>query len=126
MIMSPRARRFLVCTVAYVGGLLAAMTALIGLIDPQTLNLNSGLPTIAIMTPMIAVVVFWGVVRVMNVPIDPLRTFLFGAIAIYSLLYLCGRLVGAELSNQLATLLGATALYGLAYFAVTSKQAHGR
>jgi hypothetical protein len=60
MIMSPRARRFLVCTVAYVGGLLAAMTALIGLIDPQTLNLNSGLPTIAIMTPMIAVVVFLG------------------------------------------------------------------
>jgi hypothetical protein len=70
--------------------------------------------------------VFLGGVRVMNVPIDPLRTFLFGAIAIYSLLYLCGRLVGAGLSNQLATLLGATALYGLAYFAVTSKQAHGR
>lgn len=124
--MSQRARHVVVCTVAYGAGLIAAMAALIGLVDPQTLNLNGGLPTVAIMTPMIAVVVFWGVVRAMGVPLDPMRVFLFGAIAIYSLLYLCGRLVGAGLSNQTATLLGAAILYGLAYFAVSSKQAHGR
>jgi hypothetical protein len=124
--MSPRFRRLLVCIVAYVAGLAAAMSALIGLVDPQTFNLTGGLPTVAIMTPMIAVLVFWGVARAMKVPLDPVRTFLFGAIAIYSLLYLCGRLVGAGLSSQLATLLGAIALFGLAYFAVTSKQAHGR
>lgn len=126
MIMSAPARNFVVCTVAYVAGLLAAMAALIGLIDLTTLNLNSGLPTIAIMTPMIAVVVFWSVSRVMGVHLNPSRIFLFGAIAIYSLLYLCGRLVGAGLSNQFATLLGAAALYGLAYFAVASKQARER
>lgn len=124
--MSPLARQLLICSVAYVVGLLAALLAIIGLVDLKTISLTSGLPKVAATTPMLAVLVFWAVARRLGSPLSPPRTFLFGGLAIYSLLYLCGRLVVAGLSGQSATLFGLVALFFLAFYAISSSRAHGR
>jgi len=109
-------RRLLITLLAYVAGLALTMVALVGIVDVSSLSIDAGLPTVAILTPMIAVVVFWGVARVCGVPVDPARAFLGGGIAIYSLLYLCGRLVDNQLmTGQGATLVGAAALFCVAY-----------
>lgn len=97
---------------AYLIGLAAAVLAILAIIDVKTLSLDSGLPMSVMTTPMIAVVVFWGVARVAGSNLAPVRTFLFGGIAVYSLLYLCGRLVAnAFMSNTGATVVGAGALF---------------
>ncbi len=118
--MSAITRQFLICIVAYVVGLALTLAALLGVVDLDAVSLDSGLPTVAMLTPMVAVVGFWAVARIAGVPIDPLRTFLFGGIAIYSLLYLCGRLVAnAFMSNQGATIVGALALFALAFIMIS-------
>ncbi|MFT5065864.1 MAG: hypothetical protein ACJAXK_000288 [Yoonia sp.] len=117
--MAPITRQFLICILSYVIGLVLATGALLGVVDLTTVGLDSGLPTVAMLTPMIAVVGFWAVTRMAGVPLDPMRTFLFGGIAIYSLLYLCGRLVAnAFMSNQGATIVGALALFVLAFMMI--------
>lgn len=117
--MAPITRQFLICFVAYAVGLVLATAALLGVVDLDTVGLESGLPTVAMLTPMVGVVGFWAAARIAGGPIEPLRTFLFGGIAIYSLLYLCGRLVAnAFMSNQGATIVGALALFMLAFMMI--------
>jgi hypothetical protein len=117
--MTSMKHRILTCILAYVVGLVLATVALLGVVDLDTVSLDSGLPMVAMLTPMVAVVGFWAVARMAGVPIDPMRTFLFGGIAIYSLLYLCGRLVAnAFMSNQGATIVGALALFALAFIMI--------
>ncbi len=112
-------RQLLMCLIAIVTGLVATTLALFGLVDVQTLNLNDGLPTVAMLTPMIAVVVFWAVMRAFGQQISAAQTFLFGGIAIYAILYLCGRLVGNNItSGQTATMVGAAGLFALAFLFV--------
>lgn len=117
--MAPITRQLLTCILAYVVGLGLTIVALLGVVDLDTVSLDSGLPMVAMLTPMVAVVGFWAVARMAGVPIDPMRTFLFGGIAIYSLLYLCGRLVAnAFMSNQGATIVGAVTLFVLAFLMI--------
>lgn len=107
---------------AYTAGMVVAGLALLTIIDITTISLESGLPRVAMTTPMIAVVVFWGVARLAGAQIDPMRTFLFGGIAVYSLLYLCGALVASGImSNDGATVLGAFGLFILAFMSVGRK-----
>ena len=107
---------------AYVAGMVAAGLVLLTIIDITTINLESGLPTVAMTTPMIAVVVFWATARMAGAHINPVQTFLFGGIAVYSLLYLCGALVASGfMSNTGATVLGALALFVLAFMTVGRK-----
>jgi hypothetical protein len=117
-------RQFLVCLIAYVVGLILAVVAMLGVVDLDTVSLNSGLPTVAMLTPMIAVIGFWAVVRMLGIPLNAMRTFLFGAIAIYSLLYLCGRLVANAVMADLGGLvLFALTLFGFAYILIrTTKE----
>lgn len=121
--MGPMTRQFLICILAYVVGLVLAVGAMLGVVDLNAVSLNSGLPTVAMLIPMIAVVGFWAVARVAGIPIDPMRTFLFGGIAIYSLLYVSGRLVvNAVMSNQGALAFFALTLFTLAFWMIrTSK-----
>lgn len=121
------ARQMMISTVAYVVGLLGALLAILALVDIKSVGLDSGLPTVAMTTPMLAVVIFWAVARVLGAKIAPDRTFLFGGIAINSLLYVCGRLVANGLfSNVAATIMGAIALFALAYLATGPNQEKGR
>ncbi len=97
---------------AYLIGLAVALLAILVIIDMDTISLDSGLPLSVMTTPMIAVVIFWGVARTAGSNLAPVRTFLFGGIAVYSLLYLYGRLVAnAFMSNTAATVIGALALF---------------
>ncbi len=117
--MGQTGKQVLITLVAFVAGAVAAFTALLGIVDLDALGLARGLPMVATMTPMLAVIVFWGVARALGAPVRPAQTFLFGGIAIYALLYLCGRLVAqGTFSNAQATALGAALLFGLAYLAV--------
>lgn len=117
----------MVCIVAYVAGVLAALLAILGMVDIRTISLDSGLPTVAMTTPLLAVVVFWATARLFGVRMGPMRTFLFGGIAIYGLLYVCGRIVAYDLmSNNMATTFGAAALFGLAYQAIRMDRVIGR
>lgn len=110
-----------ITTLAYVAGIGAAVLVLTMVIDFDTLSLESGLPRVAMTSPMVAVVVFWGVARAAGAMIEPVRTFLFGGIAIYCLLYLCGRLVAfGMMSNAGATIFGALALFLLCFYCVVS------
>ena len=118
------ARQFLICIGAYVAGLVLAVAAMLGVVDLNSVSLDSGLPTVAMLTPMLAVVGFWAVARVAGIPIDPMRTFLFGGIAIYSLLYVSGRLVvNAVMSNQAALALFAMTLFALAFWMIRASRA---
>ena len=90
-------------------------------IDFDTLSLESGLPRVAMTSPMVAVVVFWGVARAAGAMIEPVRTFLFGGIAVYCLLYLCGRLVAFGIMSSVgASIFGALALFLLCFYSVVS------
>lgn len=110
-----------ITTLAYVAGIGAAVLVLTMVIDFDTLSLDSGLPRVAMTSPMVAVVVFWGVARAAGAMIEPVRTFLFGGIAVYCLLYLCGRLVAfGMMSNVGATIFGALALFLLCFYSVNS------
>lgn len=120
-------RHFLTSLIAYVFGVLGAVLAMVGLVDMKSVSLNSGLPTVAMTTPMIAVVGFWAVARVMGTRMNPTRTFLFGGIAVYSLLYVCGRVVAnGFFSDGQATILGAVVLYLFAFFATRSNLVKAR
>jgi len=111
-------RRIVISFIAYAFGVLGAVLAIVGLVDIKSLSLNSGLPTVAMTTPMIAVVGFWAVTRILGAPLNPMRVFLFGGIAIYSLLYACGRIVSVGLlSDGQATVTGAITLYAMAFLA---------
>lgn len=116
-------RQLLICIAAYVAGLVLAVGAMLGVVDLNTVSLDSGLPTVAMLTPMLAVVGFWAVARVAGIPIDPMRTFLFGGIAIYSLLYVSGRLVvNTVMSNQGALALFAVTLFALAFWKIRASK----
>lgn len=112
-------RSFMTALAAYAVGMIVAVIAMLALVDIGSVNLQSGLPTIAIMTPMLAVVVFWTVARLLGHRLDLMRTLLFGAVAIYGLLYACGCIIASNsMSEGSATFLGAFALFGLAFWAV--------
>lgn len=114
-------RHLATSSIAYVLGVLGAVLAIVGLVDIKSLSLNSGLPTVAMTTPMIAVIGFWAVARVLGAQLSAIRTFLFGGIAVYSLLYACGRLVANGLfSDGQATVAGALVLYFFAFCATRS------
>ncbi|MCO4842866.1 MAG: hypothetical protein KC439_08155 [Yoonia sp.] len=110
-----------ITTLAYVAGIGAAVLVLTMVIDFDTLSLESGLPRVAMTSPMVAVVVFWGVARAAGAMIEPVRTFLFGGIAVYCLLYLCGRLVAFGIMSSVgASIFGALALFLLCFYSVVS------
>ena len=110
-----------ITTLAYVAGIGAAVLVLTMVIDFDTLSLESGLPRVAMTSPMVAVVVFWGVARAAGAMIEPVRTFLFGGIAVYCLLYLCGRLVAFGIMSSVgASIFGALALFLLCFYSAVS------
>ena len=110
-----------ITTLAYVAGIGAAVLVLTMVIDFDTLSLESGLPRVAMTSPMVAVVVFWGGARAAGAMIEPVRTFLFGGIAVYCLLYLCGRLVAVGIMSSVgASIFGALALFLLCFYSVVS------
>lgn len=116
-------RVLIITTVAFVTGLFAATLALVGLVDMDTVSLNSGLPKVAILTPMLAVVTFWAVARPLGAHLDPMRSFLFGGMAVYITLYAYGRLVAhGTFAVGSAASLAVIALFLLAFWTVRSNQ----
>ncbi len=114
-------RRHLVAiwAIACLVAVLVAFAVLLVMIDNVPINYTTELPRHAVTAPMIAVIAFWGIVRAAGVPLDPMRTFVLGGLAVYGLLYLIGRvLAGTGLSPVLVLIVNLAAVMALAWLAV--------
>jgi hypothetical protein len=61
--------------------------------------------------------VFWGIVRACGVPLDPMKTYVFGALAVYGMLYLVGRVLAVTvISPPLVLAVNLIALMSLAWW----------
>lgn len=119
--MTPRIRLVLIWFAASVLAIVAAFVALSVMVDETTISYATELPRSAVTVPMIAVVVFWGIVRACGVRLAPMRTFVLGGLAVYALLYLVGRVLAVTgLSPLLVLVVNLAALMGLAWVAVIS------
>ena len=97
----------------------AAFGALIVMIPDGAITYATELPPTTYTTPMIAVVVFWGIVRACGVPLEPMRTFVLGAVAVYALLYLVGRVLAVTgFSPLLVWAVNLVVLAALAWLAI--------
>ena len=80
---------------------------------------STQLPRSVVTVPMICVIVFWGVVRATGVPLQPLPTFTFGALAVYLALFVVGRILTAvAVDPTLVIVLVIAILMALAWIAV--------
>ncbi|SEN31091.1 hypothetical protein SAMN04488003_11315 [Loktanella fryxellensis] len=120
--MSVSTRRLiLIWAVACVAAALAAFAALTVMIPEGDITYATALPPTTYTTPMIAVVVFWGIVRACGVPLDPMRTFVLGALAVYTLVYAVGRVLAVTgVSPSLAWILTLGVLMAIAWVAVSA------
>ena len=91
--MTPRLPLVVIWALACVVAIVAAFVALLVMIPDGTITYATELPATTYTTPMIAVIVFWGIVRACGVQMEPMRTFVLGAVAVYALLYLVGRVL---------------------------------
>lgn len=114
-------RLLLIWAIACVAAALAAFAALTVMIPEGEITYATALPPTTYTTPMIAVVVFWGIVRACGVPLDPMRTFVLGAVAVYTLVYVVGRVLAVTgVSPLVAWFLTLGVLMGLAWAAISA------
>ena len=93
--------------------------ALSVMIEETEIGFDTVLPRSAMLAPMIGVVAFWAVGRLLSVPLNPVRVFVIGALLVYGLLYLLGRVVAvAQIDGTLALLVAAVVTFGAGYVAV--------
>lgn len=119
--MNRRLPLVVIWALACVFAIIAAFGALIVMIPDGMITLPPDVPRTAYTTPMIAVVVFWGIVRACGVPLEPMRTFVLGAVAVYVVIYLVGRVwVMTGLSPALVWAATLALLMALAWWAVAS------
>jgi len=121
-----RLRPLLICLLAYAVALGLTLLALSVMLDLGSIGFDTQVPRSAVLTPMIAVVAFWGTCRLAGVPLDPARSFLIGAIVVYGLLFFMGRIVAlTQISHTLAALTAATILL-VGCYAVIARALTGR
>ena len=125
--MTLQKRLVLIWAVACVVAVTIAAAALAVMMPDGSVSYATELPRSAITAPMIAVVVFWGVVRACGVPLDPMRTFVLGGLAVYGVLYFIGRVLAVSgVSPMLVLIANLAALMALAWWAVQSAQPNRR
>ena len=117
MALSPR-----LLLIAFAAWLLAVgltALALSVMIEETEIGFDTVLPRSAMLAPMIGVVAFWGVARALSVPLNPIRVFVIGALLVYGLLYLLGRVVAVtQIDTMLGLATGALVTLVAAYVAV--------
>lgn len=119
--MTRRLPLVVIWALACVAALAAALGALIVMMPDGTITYATEMPTTTVTTPMIAVVVFWGIVRACGVPLEPMRTFVLGAVAVYAVIYFVGRVwVVTGLSPLLVWVANLLILLALAWWAVAA------
>lgn len=100
-------------------GMAVAAAAAVVMMDgvPRSLNVRVTTPTIT--TPMIGVIVFWVVVRALRVPLEPVRTFVYGALVVYGTGYLNGLVITfLPISAELALIFAMLVIIAFAYYGV--------
>ncbi len=112
-------RQILVAVVAVSGGLIIAAAAGVVMLEGAVIDSTTSVPWSAMTGPMIAVIVFWLFGRFLGVPLEPVRTFLYGALVVYGTLYFLGRVIAAgALGTTSALVLAVLATYGFGIAAV--------
>ena len=118
--MTAEPRLVLIWAVACVASVLLAFGALLVMIPDGDVSYATELPRSAVTTPMIAVVAFWGIVRATGIPLDPIRTFVLGGLAVYTLLYVVGRILAVSgVSPLLVLVLNLALLMALAWLSIS-------
>ncbi|MCF7699681.1 hypothetical protein [Loktanella sp. M215] len=118
--MTPTPRLVLIWAVACAASVLLAFGALVVMIPDGTVSYATQLPRRAVTAPMIAVVAFWGIVRATGIPLEPIRTFVLGGLAVYALLYVVGRVLAVTgLSPLLVLVVNLAMLMALAWWAIS-------
>lgn len=97
-------RQIAIGLVACLFGMLAAGVAAVVMMDGAPVSVNQSVPIPAITTPMIGVIIYWLVGRALRVPLEPIRTFVFGAIVVYGTFYLSGVLITYTSLREAASL----------------------
>lgn len=119
--MTQRLPLVVIWALACIIAIAAAFGALIVMIPDGTISYATELPPTTYTTPMIAVIVFWAIVRAFGVPLEPMRTFVLGAVAVYALLYFVGRILAVTgFSPLLVWIVNLLALMALAWWAIVS------
>ncbi len=119
--MTPQPRLVLIWIVACLASVLVAFAALTVMMPDGGVSYATELPRSAVTAPMIAVIVFWSIVRAAGVPLEPMRTFVLGGLAVYALLYFVGRILAVSgVSPLLVLIVNLIALMALAWWAVTT------
>ncbi len=86
-------RQIIVTAVAFAAALVVAGAAMVVMLDGAPITVEGGVPYAAVTVPMIGVVVFWLVARALGALLEPIRTFIFGALVVYGTLYFVGRII---------------------------------
>ena len=120
------ARQIAICFVACVAAIAATGGVLILLLGDGAIDLQMNVPRQAMTAPMIGVVVFWLVGRALRVPLEPVRTFLYGGILVYATLYFSGRLVAVGVVDEsLGTALVLLAIVIMGFLAIHRAEVGG-
>ena len=109
----------LIWALACIAAVLVVLAALAAMIPEGVVSYATEMPRSAVTAPMIAVVVFWGIVRAAGVMLDPMKTFVIGALAVYGMLYMVGRVLAVKgLSPPLVLVVNLVALMSLAWWSI--------
>ena len=120
------ARQIIVTVTACLGALVLAGVAAVVMLEGVPLSLETAVPPAAMTVPMIGVIAFWLVCRALGAALEPIRTFIFGALVVYGTLYFVGRAITFTDIGERATLaIAGFVIFAMAFAAVRSA-AQGR
>lgn len=112
-------RQIIVTLVSLAAAIVVAGAAMVVMLDGARITVEDGVPYAAVTVPMIGVIVFWLVARALGALLEPIRTFIFGALVVYGTLYFVGRVITfTDVSDDLALWLAFVVIVGCAYGSV--------
>ncbi len=111
-----RSRQIIVTAVSLLAAIVVAGAAMVVMLDGEPITVEGGVPYAAVTVPMIGVVVFWLVGRGLGAMLEPIRTFIFGALVVYGTLYFVGRVITfTVIPDSVALGLALLVIIGCAY-----------
>ncbi len=112
-------RQIIVTVVALLAAVVVAGAAMVVMLDGAPISVEGGVPYAAVTVPMIGVVVFWLVARALGALLEPIRTFIFGALVVYGTLYFVGRIITfTAMTDGLVLALALLVIIGCAFGSV--------
>ena len=114
-------RQIVVTFVSCLGAFVIAGMMAVVMLEGMAISVNTAVPPAAMTVPMIGVIVFWLICRAMGAALEPVRTFMIGALVVYGTLYFVGRIITfTAIGETLALLVAFLAIIATAFAGVRS------